>query len=317
MAKKDSLDTIRNDINTLFYSQLDEWRLLSDNYDIYDQSPYDELLFSKVFWEGCKIQLNYRKASLSADLKAIADGRRPCFLCDNARPAEQRHVSWENYKILVNPYPASDIHFTIMNSNHTPQYLGERIVDMARLTRIMPDCCIFYNGPKCGASAPDHMHFQAVAIREAVNFMRATEYLTEICHIGKSRLYIPKSNMAAYGHFILEIKEDADIMPMFDLIQSSMPGSDESEPMMNVVAFKMENTTRIVIIPRKSHRPSCYGCGSGQMLISPASLEMMGKFITSRREDYERLDEQTMQLIYDEVGYTTSEVMGFIKTLSE
>ena len=87
--------------------------------------------------------------------------------------------------------------------------------------------------------------------------------------------------------------------------------------MMNVVAFMMGMTTRIVIIPRTSHRPSCYGSESDRMLISPASLEMMGKFITSRHEDYDRLDEQTIQLIYDEVGYTTAEITGFIKTISE
>lgn len=317
MATKNALNTIQDDINTLFDNQLDEWQLLSDNYDIFDKSPYDKIFFSDVFWEGNKILLNYRKASLSANLKTIADGLRPCFLCDDVRPAEQRNVNWENYKILVNPYPTSDVHFTIINRDHTPQHLGERILDMARLTRILPSCCIFYNGPECGASAPDHMHFQAVDIHESANFMRTVKYMTEICHIGKSRLYIPKPNMAPYGHFILEIKEDADIMPMFDLIISSMPKSDGYEPMMNVVAFKMGETTRIVIIPRKRHRPACYGNEGDRMLISPASLEMMGKFITSRHEDYDRLDEQTMQLIYDEVGYTTAEIMGFIKTISE
>jgi len=302
-------------IITLLNDQIDKWKLLSDNYEQFDNAPTEKILFNNVFWEGHKILLNYRKASLSADLQAIANGERQCFLCANARPSQQRAITWENYEILSNPYPASDVHYTIVNRDHTPQQLGKRIIDMARITRIMPDCCIFYNGPQCGASAPDHMHFQAVDIHEAVNFMYKPDYLIDSIKIGKSCLYIPRANMTAFGHFILVIKKDSDIMPLFDIVLATFPEHDGYEPMMNVIAFKMGGTTRIVIIPRKHHRPQCYGTGPDQMLISPASLEMMGKFITSRQEDYDRLDEPTMQHIYDEVGYTNMEFLEFVKRL--
>lgn len=303
------------DIIELLNNQIEEWKLLSDNYNTYDNAPCEKILFGKEFWTGHKILLNYRKASLSADLKAIAAGERPCFLCPNARPALQRAIIWDDYEILCNPYPASEVHYTIVNRNHIPQRLGERIIDMARLTRVMPECCIFYNGPQCGASAPDHMHFQAVDKQETVNFMYLPDYLIDSVKVGKSRLYVPRANLTAFGHFILDIKKDSDIMPLFDIVLASFPEYDGDEPMMNVLAFKLGGTTRIIIIPRKRHRPQCYGTDAGQMLISPASLEMMGKFITSRQEDYDRLDEPTMQRIYDDVGYSSLEFLEFVKRL--
>lgn len=315
MAKK-YINLSDDNLIAFLNSQIDEWQLLRSNYDTYDAAANDKILFSNVFWETSKILLNYRKASLSADLKAIADGKRPCFLCKDARPAQQRTIIWEGYDILCNPYPASDIHYTIVCRDHTPQLLGRRILDMARLARMIHDCCIFYNGPQCGASAPDHMHFQAVSINEAFNFMLNKNYMIESVKSGNSRIYIPRPNMSAYGHYIMEITDDSYILPMFNIILDTLPRHDADEPMMNVLAFQYDNAIRIVIIPRKRHRPLCYGTAPGQMLVSPASLEMMGKFITSRKDDYNRLDETSMQHIYDDVAYSTTEFLEFVKKLS-
>lgn len=317
MAKKSSTIELQDNVIDLLNDQIEEWPLLGNNYEIYDNAPCDKILFDDLFWEASKVLLNYRKTSLSADLQAIAQGQRPCFLCKDARPAEQRTVAWNEYEILVNPYPASDVHFTIVNQNHTPQHLGERILDMARLAHILKGCCIFYNGPRCGASAPDHMHFQAVDIEEAINFSIVEDYLTELGRVGKSRLYIPHKNMSPFGYYIMDIKKDADIPVMFEQVLSTLPVSDDGEPMMNVIAFQNGSTTRIIIIPRRQHRPSCYGSDSGRMLVSPASLEMMGKFITSTESDYDRLDEKTMTSIYHEVGYTHEEFAEFINKLTE
>lgn len=309
---------IHDRIDEMYAGQLnDGWNLLTDNCRVYDDAPYEEILFGKCFWEASKIQLSYRKGSLSANLTEIANGERPCFLCRKARPKEQEAVEWNDYEVLANPYPASDLHLTIVCKEHTPQHLGERLRDMAELARILPEYAIFYNGPKCGASAPDHMHFQAVSLGEAANFSTKRQFLIEGPKVGKSRIYIPKPNMTAFGYFILDVKTDADILPMFDVILKTLPPSDDEEPMMNVIAFGISDATRIIIIPRKSHRPKCYGTGPGQMLVSPASVEMMGKFITSRREDFDRLDEPTMQSIYDDVAYTGDEFLEFVKRLTQ
>lgn len=304
---------MQEEITSLFENQIEGWQLLNGNYSTYEKTLKDKLSLRDCSWNGTKILLNYRKASLSANLKAIAEGQRPCFLCANARPGEQQAVNWNNYEILCNPYPASAKHFTIVCRDHKPQHLGLRIIDMSHLVKLMPDCCIFYNGPKCGASAPDHMHFQAVNRDEAVNFMLTNEYMTEILAVGDSRLYVPNPASTPFGYFIIDFTQESDIQTMFETLLHTLPRQGDEEPMINVVAFRFDNSTRIIVIPRKNHRPKCYGVEPGQMLISPASLEMMGKIITSRREDYDRLDGDTMQQIYHEVAYTPIEILEFVQ----
>lgn len=311
MPNSDKQNTTKENTEDFFNEQLEEWALFNDNYEIFNEAPYEKLFFDSIFWEASKTLLNYRKASLTADIEAIERGERPCFLCRQARPKEQRAIEWKDYEILVNPYPASSVHFTIACKEHAPQLLGDRIVDMAKMTRIFYECCIFYNGARCGASAPDHLHFQAVDEYDARNFMLSDKYLIQGHKIGSGRVFIPRPNMCAYGYIIIETKKDSEILPIYKRVLECLPDSDGPEPMMNVVAIKLRNTTRIVIIPRKRHRPSCYG----QMLVSPASLEMMGSFITSRQEDFDILDENTMRRIYNEVGYTYDEFYELIKEL--
>lgn len=316
MKQSTPVSVVHDIVENTFSSQVEEWEVLKNNYEIFDEALSDEILFEKCFWSAGKILLSYRKASLSANLSAIENGERPCFLCRSARPAEQRAVEWKDYEILANPYPASDLHLTIVCKEHTPQRIVNRIIDMAELARLLPEYAIFYNGPKCGASAPDHMHFQAVNVVDVANFNIKREHLIEGPKVGNSRIYLPRPNMTPFGYFIMDVKTYADTQPMFERILRTFPDYDD-EPMMNVVAFKVPGATRIVIIPRKNHRPECYGTGNDQMLVSPASIEMMGKFITSRREDYDRLDESAMQEIYNDVAYTTTEFIEFAKRLSQ
>lgn len=317
MSGKEMMPSLQDKADKLFNSQNRNWPLFSDNHEKFELAPSKEFLFDNCFWKAGKTLLNYRKASLSANLDSIARGERACFLCKSARPSEQDAVDWGDYEILVNPYPADYIHFTIVNKEHVQQSLGSRIHDMVQLARKLYEMAIFYNGPKCGASAPDHMHFQAVDYIGADNFNIKDEYLIKHTAIGKSSIYIPRPNMSPFGYFILDIRSDNDIIPMYEAVTGLLPKDDDSsEPMMNVVAFrKNAEVTRVVIIPRKRHRPECYGTAEGQMLVSPASLEMMGRFITSRIEDYNRLDEKTMTAIYAEVAYTHDEFQELIKRL--
>lgn len=318
MAKKEIMQDLQDKADALFDSQIEHFQLLSDNYNIYDQAPSGEILFDNCFWITEKVLLSYRKASLSADLDSIAKGERACFLCRSARPAQQESVEWNDYEILVNPYPVDALHFTIVNKDHIPQSLGGRIFDMVRLANALPEQAIFYNGPKCGASAPDHMHFQAVDRESAANFAIKKDYLIPCAKIGETRIFTSLPNMSPFGYFLMCVKSYKDIMPAYNAIISSLSeGNNVSEPPINVVAIDFGNETRVAIIPRKRHRPKCYGTGEGQMLISPASLEMMGRFITSRAEDYERLDEKTMAAIYSEVAYSHEEIAEISKKLSK
>ena len=296
----------------LINKQLDEWQLFIANYNKYREACFGKIIFDNVPWKAGKILLNYRKGSITADLKAIGNGERPCFLCKSARPEQQRWIDWEDYEILVNPYPVSSIHFTIASKKHAPQILDDRIVDMVKLTRIFQNGCVFYNGAKCGASAPDHMHFQVVDTAISDNFTSDLKCFDEGPAIGDSKIYMPHEDTTPFGYYLMEINSDKDIIPIYKTVVDSLPvNGDSPEPMMNVIAFRMGDTTRVVVIPRKKHRPSIYGSEAGMMLISPASIEMTGTFITSRHEDFGRLDNELTQMIYNEVGYTHDEFMDF------
>ncbi len=293
--------------------ELSAWPLAAQNYDYLNKitdnrqtiESFDEKIGERP-WYIEKLLCSHRKASLSAKVDQKSLSERPCFLCKANRPEEQGAIEWENYEILLNPYPIGDPHFTIASKLHEPQRIAGRIKDMARLARMMPWCCVFYNGPLCGASAPDHLHFQATEQMLCANTWTPKKNLTQVIRLGKSTLYAPTPSNSLFPYFIIDSASDRDLSEIFDIVYNALPQADP-EPMMNVVAMKTEGRMSVAIIPRRRHRPSFYGTGPDEMLISPASAEMLGLFITSRQEDFDRLDLQTVRRIYDEVTLSPEE----------
>lgn len=288
-----------------FESQLETWPLADDNYSTLEEA-YDnkeDLLFGQRFWSVTKIIVNYRKASATADVGAATAGKRPCFLCEDALPPEQMILPWENYRVLVNPYPIGIPHFTIVNNEHTPQRINGHIREMAKMTRLFNECCVFYNGPLCGASAPDHLHFQAFDVYNMENIIRAFDFGDEILRIGESSVIAPAPNMYAVPFLIISLAKDADLEPLFERILTALPPADP-EPMMNIVAARLSSRTLFAIFPRRSHRPQCYGPGTDQLLVSPATAEMLGLFPCVSEKEFRALDEPTIQKIYDDVCVT-------------
>lgn len=309
------------DIIADFYdNEVDRWELLGNNLNILSEAIDNEKelipLSEKSWWSVYSRLVNYRKGSLSAKVDKESIDKRPCFLCHENRPAEQRVILWEDYEILANPYPLADYHFTIASVEHTPQRILGHIKDMARLARLMAGNCVFYNGPLCGASAPDHLHFQAFKENMAINVWRPLNELVEIIKIGRSRIYTPKEDERLFPYLIIESTADKELAEIFNRIYHSLPPADP-EPMMNIVMHKNGGKMRTMIVPRRRHRPTFYGTGEGEMLISPASVEMLGTFITSRKEDFDRLDAKTVKKIYREVCLTPKtfdNVINAIKT---
>ncbi|MCF0185380.1 MAG: DUF4922 domain-containing protein, partial [Bacteroidaceae bacterium] len=152
------MTNISTKVKELLQSQKSEWDVVSFNF-----AALDNMQVAELGYYGYKVQYNpERKRSTLANLGSAAIGRRKCFLCEQNRPKEQKLVEWGEYSILVNPYPVCKVHYTIPLNEHLPQRLSGRAVDMVRLAKALPDCVVFFNGAKCGASAPDHFHFQAV-----------------------------------------------------------------------------------------------------------------------------------------------------------
>ena len=228
----------------------------------------------------------------SIDKKAIA--RRPCFLCEQNRPKEQMQKQVDkNFTLLVNPFPIMPMHFTIPLRAHRPQSIGMNYGEIYRLLDAYPTLTVFYNGPKCGASAPDHMHFQAICsgmLPLQNDWARLSRDIDTIAtKDGKGSLAAVRGT--AIPLFVIRSTDAATGEQMFRLLYASMPmhGGD-TEPMMNIVAWRDGDAYLSVVIPRSKHRPDCYfKDGDDKRLVSPGALDMSGFIVTPRQSDFERI----------------------------
>ena len=268
--------------------------------------------------DGMPVKVQYnpaRAVSSGAKVDSASIKARKCFLCSENRPTEQTGIEWGEYIILVNPFPIFPLHLTIP-TGHTDQLIAGRIADMIRLGQQLEGYTVFYNGPRCGASAPDHMHFQAgnsdfLTISTALN----DSEMEEITSDGESTLFIVDS--LPLKMFVIDSYSPEEGERLFDRLYHAMPVKEgEKEPMMNILCWAEGGKTRLAVIPRKQHRPSFYGIeGEGKMMLSPASVDLGGVFITPRREDFERLDPDLIRQVYVELCLSSEEIKEIAKNV--
>ncbi len=288
-------------VNTFISEQLAEWQLAADNF-----AALRKVLVKELFVDGMKIKVQFNPARIvssaaKVDTKSIKE--RKCFLCEENRPAVQRGIVWGNkYMILVNPFPIFPRHLTIPDLKHVDQLIKGRIADMISLACDLNGYTVFYNGPKCGASAPDHMHFQAgnSDFLTIGDILEKTE-LKPVTVDGDATLFYCCS--LPLNLFVIDSKEPDAGERLFARLYDAMPMCDgEKEPMMNILCYATALGARLVVIPRKRHRPSFYGTeGDDKMLISPASVDMGGVFITPLEKDFKRLDADLVKCVFDEL----------------
>lgn len=304
-------------INEFFRSELEKWPLAAGNFKnlgcAYENSP--SLTADGTRWQLRKLLVNHRRASLSAKIDAGSIAARPCFLCAANRPEQQSAMPWHNYEILVNPYPLASIHLTIASRRHEPQRLAGHIGDMAELTRFLGDLCVFYNGPLCGASAPDHLHFQAATADVARNILSPDLRLTSIFKSGDTELLGSADGNAPFPFFIIDAAGTDALVDMAGKLIDALPAG-EPEPMVNVAMVKLpDGRLRTFIAPRSKHRPECYGTDAGKRLISPASVEMLGTIVCSRENDFNAVDAENATAILAEVGMDKKDFADTINRL--
>jgi ATP adenylyltransferase/5',5'''-P-1,P-4-tetraphosphate phosphorylase II len=298
-------------IDDLFTSQLRDWELAKVNYRQLEKVKTRKLDFGtfNVF-----VQFNperIRSSAAKVDAKSI--GARPCFLCKKNRPQEQRGVLFgNNLTVLVNPFPIFSRHLTIPSELHTDQRIRNNFNTMLSLAKALPSYIIFYNGPQCGASAPDHFHFQAgnigfipiekdfqngklagpLSVNPGIEIWKWTGYLRGI--------------VTLKGYNIEKLANAFDsIYNRFAEIQSDKP-----EPMLNILAGHSSSGWIIHIIPRKQHRPSQFFAeGSDQILISPAAVDLGGVIITPREEDFIKITKADVEDIFGQVCFKENELL--------
>lgn len=306
--------SLSDKVDRLFEEQLAEWPLAAANYKALDNVELKELELSGM---PIKAQFNPARAvSSSAKVDAASVKARKCFLCGENRPAEQRGIIWQDkYVILVNPYPIFRQHLTIPDLTHTDQRIDGRIADMMRLAYEIEGYTVFYNGPHCGASAPDHMHFQAgsnglMTIKDAT--MRTLHSIVAEEKSGAVRLSL--SERLPFPFFVIDATPE-DGAEMFGRLYRSLP-EDGEEPMMNILCYRTVGGVRTIVVPRKRHRPSFYGTeGDGCMMISPASVDVGGVIITPRAQDFKKIDAETVKRMFDEVCMDKNDIKDIVNKI--
>ena len=306
-----------NNAKALIHDQKGEWDLARINYEGLKKVKVKTFSFGHY---NIDIQFNPERILSSAakvDSKSIE--ARPCFLCQKNLPPQQRGLMFEpDYMVLVNPFPIFTEHLTIPTLAHTDQRIFGNFSNMLDLAALLNDFVIFYNGPKCGASAPDHLHFQAgnkgfLPIEKDVANQNCCQMTRKIGNI--ALFHWPDYQR---GIITLKGKNKAELIDCFNQIYALLRVSspNEMEPMLNILAAIEQEEWLIHIFPRILHRPKQYfEAGDKQIILSPAAVDMGGVFITPREEDFNKITTEDVKDIFNQVCIQDETALSIIKQL--
>ena len=305
-------------LQRFFNRQLERWEEVRQRYRELRGVQTRELAVGAssvmVQWNPARI------VSTGAKIDAKTLSQRPCFLCEQNRPAEQvKKTVGSQYELLVNPYPILPQHFTIPSTEHKPQLIYDVYGEIYKLLDEYPELTVFYNGPQCGASAPDHAHFQAgttgiLPLQQA--WQRLSRNLTTMISLNDNEDLSLIDDYPTTA-FVIRSRSSYGGEQLFRRLYEAMPGN-QPEPMMNIVSWRKGEEYLAVVFPRKKHRPDCYYAdGKAQYIISPGALDMAGLIITPRQEDFERITPAVALDILQEISLSGDDLQALINRLKE
>ncbi len=254
--------------------------------------------------------------STGAKIDARSIAERPCFLCTKNRPVQQmKRIVDGQYELLVNPFPIMPVHYTLPTLKHQPQRVKTLYGEMYRLLSANPELTILYNGPQCGASAPDHAHLQAVTtglLPLQKSWKRLSSDLQEVVSLGEDEGIYRLTGYPA-SCFLIRSRSAQTDEQLFRRLYQALGGE---EPMMNIIAWQSAGVHLHVVFPRRKHRPACYTAEEeARFIVSPGAVDMGGLLITPREEDYRRLTPDVAFGILREVSYTEAQMAETIQRL--
>ena len=302
-------------ISRFFNRQLEKWNDARHRFrDLKHVETRQLSEFIKLQWNPARI------VSTGAKIDKKSLGERPCFLCDKNRPKEQmvQQID-EHFQLLVNPFPILPIHFTIPARKHQPQAIYKNYGEMHRFLSLHSELMVFYNGPKCGASAPDHLHFQAGTsgiLPLQSSWQRLSRNLTDVVSFNSEEKIAVIRDFVVPAFAIISKSEESD-EALFHRLYKAMPQrGEETEPMMNIIAWRKGDDFISVVIPREKHRPDAYFAdGEEQVLVSPGALDMAGLMITPREDDFQKLTDSKASAILQECGISNDSLNAIVTKL--
>lgn len=319
-------------LSRFFNRQMDTWSVARHNFRDLQSVQTRDLAVGEL---SLTAQFNpARIISTGAKIDKVSLSKRPCFLCQDNRPKEQIAKRFDdNLQLLVNPYPILPVHFTIPALRHKPQRILECYAEIYKILTRYPDLMVFYNGPKCGASAPDHLHLQAGTsgiVPLQASWAMISRDLTPVSQLNADA-DISLINGWVSPALLVRCRKFNDGVRLFRRIYNALPmGEDDAEPMMNIVSWQKNGVLLSVVFPRLKHRPACYSAeGEDKMLVSPGALDMAGLIITPREEDFSSingdiaaailrevsLQEDAMQQVIDNIKKTETQPQATPKSL--
>ena len=297
------MNKLNNQVKSLFDEQVANWELARRNFAGLKTVQTKTFNFDDF---DIKVQFNPARivsSGAKVDAKTIAE--RKCFLCSEHLPTEQKGIEAGNYTILVNPFPIFPEHFTIPHTEHIRQQIKPFFGDMLELAKAMDDYLIFYNGPKCGASAPDHMHFQA-GTRDFLplisDYKRLNATHTDVLvEDDKYTVFCMKNYLRTV--YCIESGNAKESKLVFNSLYTNLQQSNTEEPMMNVVCTFEDGIWYTFVLPRKEFRPWQFTAeGDQQLMVSPATVEMCGIFITPIEQHFEKITKEDVISILEQVS---------------
>ncbi len=310
-------DNYSKAISLLYDQQSQVWPLLKSGIESLSSAE-----FKKYFFDGYQIITQFNPGRINSTIANVspeAVKKRECFLCTENLPKEQQGIIIKDkYSILCNPYPIFINHLTISSIIHLPQRIKKTFTDLLEISNDIPDYCFMYNGPESGASAPDHLHFQACK-KESLPINidyegLKNEFGEEIINNGVT-IYAIDDGIRKI--FALESDSSKSLVKIFDVIYSLYAPISKShvEPMMNIISsYEQETVWRVIIFFRKKHRPDAYFKEDDEnILVSPATIDLGGVLVTPLEKDFKKIDKDIIRQIFREVSMGKEE-FEYLKT---
>ena len=298
-----------------FNRQLEIWEVPNLNYQQLSHVKTKQLGDIEAQFNPARIV----STGANIDKKAIAE--RPCFLCNANRDNRQMSKILEcGLELLINPFPILPMHFTLPTRRHQPQSVATLFPKIYSLLDDYADIMVFYNGPRCGASAPDHAHLQGgtsglLPIQKCwQRFCRSLKTVYS-CGEGEQISLITEYVVPA---FVIQSKSAKCEAQLFDKLYKALDKEAGSEAMLNIVAWRQEDNHITVVFPRRKHRPDCYYAeGAEQLLASPGALDMAGLMILPRKDDFETITQERAEAVLREVAITSEQAAEICQRLTK